>query len=107
MNKYSCTTSTVGSIHFVTLIAEDEQQAKEMAAARGEGRPAARVERAGSGGRCRGAGANHRERQPGSMSFGGIVRLPPPRKTSAAVVHRAEPRPSISPRGVAAPAERD
>jgi hypothetical protein len=33
MNKYSCTTSTVGSIHFVTLIAEDEQQAKEMAAA--------------------------------------------------------------------------
>ena len=33
MNKYSCTTSTVGSIHFVTLIAENEQQAKEMAAA--------------------------------------------------------------------------
>jgi hypothetical protein len=33
MNKYSCTASTVGSIHFVTLIAENEQQAKEMAAA--------------------------------------------------------------------------
>ncbi|MGD9616726.1 MAG: hypothetical protein AB7H90_16220 [Alphaproteobacteria bacterium] len=33
MNKYSCTTSTVGSIHFVTLVAENEEQAKEMAAA--------------------------------------------------------------------------
>jgi len=33
MNKYSCTTSTVGSIHYVTLNAEDEQQAKQMAVA--------------------------------------------------------------------------
>jgi hypothetical protein len=33
MNKYSCTTSTVGTVHYVTLIAENEQQAKEMAIA--------------------------------------------------------------------------
>lgn len=34
MNKYSCTMSTVGSIHYVTLIAENEEQAKEMAIAK-------------------------------------------------------------------------
>jgi hypothetical protein len=33
MNKYTCTTSNVATIHYVTLIAEDEQQAKEMAIA--------------------------------------------------------------------------
>ena len=67
MNKYSCTTSTVGSIHFVTLIAENEQQAKEMAAAEAKVGPAARLERQGSGVRPRGAGADHCERQPGSL----------------------------------------
>ena len=33
MNKYSCTMSTVGTIHYVTLIADNEQQAKEIAIA--------------------------------------------------------------------------
>lgn len=31
MNKYSCTMSAIGDIYFATLIAEDEQQAREMA----------------------------------------------------------------------------
>ena len=31
MNKYSCTMMGIGDIYYVTLIAEDEQQAREMA----------------------------------------------------------------------------
>ena len=73
MNKYSCTTSTVGSIHFVTLIAENEQQAKEMAVAEAKvGQPrgwSARVLR----GRRRGAGADRLERQPRSLKREGPV----------------------------------
>jgi hypothetical protein len=31
MNKYSCTMMGIGDIYYVTLIAENEQQAREMA----------------------------------------------------------------------------
>ena len=31
MKKYSCTMMGIGDIYYVTLIAEDEQQAREMA----------------------------------------------------------------------------
>ena len=33
MNKYSCTMASVSDIYFATLVAENDQQAKEMAAA--------------------------------------------------------------------------
>ena len=33
MNKYSCTMMGIGDIYYVTLIAENEQQAREMAMA--------------------------------------------------------------------------
>ncbi|MBV9827307.1 MAG: hypothetical protein JO001_16835 [Alphaproteobacteria bacterium] len=33
MNKYSCTMSSISDIFFATLVAETDQQAKEMAAA--------------------------------------------------------------------------
>jgi hypothetical protein len=33
MNKYSCTMSSISEFHFATLVAETDQQAKEMAAA--------------------------------------------------------------------------
>ena len=37
MNKFSCTRSLGEDIFYATLIAENEQQAREMAAARGNG----------------------------------------------------------------------
>jgi hypothetical protein len=33
MNKYSCTMMGIGDIYYVTLVAENEQQAREMALA--------------------------------------------------------------------------
>jgi hypothetical protein len=33
MNKYSCTMSSIGDIYYATLIAENDDQAKEMAIA--------------------------------------------------------------------------
>lgn len=65
MNKYSCTMSTVGEIHFVTLLAEDEQQARDMAIAEsGKGRPrdwSVRVLEAGVAGPAAVLASGHRE----------------------------------------------
>ena len=47
MTKYSCTLSIGGDIYFATLIAENEQQAKEMAMT------ATNKHEAGTGGRTR------------------------------------------------------
>ncbi len=47
MNKYSCTLSIGGDIFYATLIAEDEQQARDMAMT------ATNKHEAGTGGRAR------------------------------------------------------
>jgi hypothetical protein len=47
MNKYSCTLSIGGDIFFATLVAENEQQAREMAMT------ATNKHEAGTGGRSR------------------------------------------------------
>ena len=47
MIKFSCTRADVGEIHYATVIAENEQEAKDMAVAETNKR------RRGSGGRAR------------------------------------------------------
>ena len=65
MNKYSCTMSTVGEIHYVTLVADDDQQARDMAIAETKkGRPrdwSVRVLESGVAGPAAVLASGHRE----------------------------------------------
>ena len=65
MNKYSCTNSSGEDIFYVTLVAEDERQAKEMAVAETrQGRPrnwSVRLLEAGVEGPARSLSSGNRE----------------------------------------------
>lgn len=65
MDKYSCSMASVGDIWFATVIAESEEQAKELAiAATSKGQPrnwSARVLESGVEGPARSLSSGHRE----------------------------------------------
>ncbi len=79
MNKYTCTMMGIGDIYYVTLIAESEQQAREMAMAetkRADMRAARGIGASVSSKTdVDGSGAHSRCREPGSLGPGSV----PPR----------------------------